>query len=163
MLEFFWCFSTGQHCSRQRVVCAETQRFCGLCRGSRGLENWKRFLIAQIGCGERAGESGRGYGGSCNMKGPVSPLKASLEESSLVVHWLRLHVSTTGITGSIPLLGELRFFSCRMAYPPHHKSIIEGNREDFLFCCTGSSLWPMGSLVVTCRLSCPAACGIFVP
>ena len=52
------------------------------------------------------------------MKGPVSPLKASLEESSLVVHWLRLHVSTTGITGSIPLLGELRFFSCRMAYPP---------------------------------------------
>ena len=44
------------------MVCTETQRFCGLCRGSRGLENWKRFLIAHIGGGERAGESGRGCG-----------------------------------------------------------------------------------------------------
>ena len=145
MLEFFWCFSTGQHCSRQRVVCAETQRFCGLCRGSRGLENWKRFLIAQIGCGERAGESGRGYGGSCNMKGPVSPLKASLEESSLVVHWLRLHVSTTGITGSIPLLGELRFFSCRMAYPPTPKASLKATGRIFYFAALGLhyGLWAL--------------------
>ena len=44
------------------MVCAEIQRFCGLCRGSRGLENWKSFLIAQIGGGERARENGRGFG-----------------------------------------------------------------------------------------------------
>lgn len=45
------------------LVCAEFHGFYGLCRGSRGLGSWKRLFIAELGDGERAGESWRGQGG----------------------------------------------------------------------------------------------------
>ena len=120
-LKFFWHFSTGQHFSRQQEWFVQRPRGSAVCAEVQGVWRTGRdFSLLILGVGRELVRVGE-VAGSSNTKGPVSPFKASLEESSLVVQWLRLCASTAGITGSIPLLGELRSSMLHGIPPPPQK------------------------------------------
>lgn len=66
------------------MVCAETQRFCGLCRGSRGFGELEDISHCWVGVGRELVRVGE-VAGQQQHEGASEPLTALVEESSLVV------------------------------------------------------------------------------